>query len=240
MTTSDQDILQQQIEYYRARAGEYDEWFLRKGRYDQGEEFNGQWFEEVRVLAQTLERFNPRGDVLELASGTGWWTEQLAQYADGVTCVDASPEVIAVNQERTAKYQTKIRYMQTDLFSWKPDKQYDVVFFSFWLSHVPPDKFENFWNIVRSALKPNGRVFFIDSARSSRGTAKNQTVENVDEIYNKRKLNDGREFMIVKMFYKPGELEEKLKEMGWKVEVRGTENFFVYGSTPPQPSPSSP
>lgn len=34
------DILQQQIAYYRARAGEYDEWFYRIGRYDRSAEFN--------------------------------------------------------------------------------------------------------------------------------------------------------------------------------------------------------
>lgn len=30
------NIIQQQIESYRARAAEYDEWFYRVGRYDQG------------------------------------------------------------------------------------------------------------------------------------------------------------------------------------------------------------
>lgn len=34
MTT---DILQEQIQYYRDRASEYDEWFFRQGRYDRGE-----------------------------------------------------------------------------------------------------------------------------------------------------------------------------------------------------------
>jgi demethylmenaquinone methyltransferase/2-methoxy-6-polyprenyl-1,4-benzoquinol methylase len=40
-------ILANQIEYYRARAGEYDQWFLRQGRYDRGPSDNADWFREV-------------------------------------------------------------------------------------------------------------------------------------------------------------------------------------------------
>ena len=32
----DERLLQEQVDYYRARAGEYDEWFFRTGRYDLG------------------------------------------------------------------------------------------------------------------------------------------------------------------------------------------------------------
>jgi hypothetical protein len=36
----------------------------------------------------------------------------------------------------------------------------NLLFFSFWLSHVPPARFEEFWALVRGALKPEGRAFF--------------------------------------------------------------------------------
>ena len=79
------DILQEQIAYYQARATEYDEWFMRQGRYDHGPEQNQQWFEEIQSLVEALDMFLPGGRILELACGTGWWTEQLAQYADTMT-----------------------------------------------------------------------------------------------------------------------------------------------------------
>ncbi len=85
-------ILQEQIDYYRARASEYDQWFLRLGRYDRGEELNRAWFSEVGELRAWLAQQAPLGDTLELACGTGWWSEQLVQYASSLTAVDASPE----------------------------------------------------------------------------------------------------------------------------------------------------
>jgi demethylmenaquinone methyltransferase/2-methoxy-6-polyprenyl-1,4-benzoquinol methylase len=221
-------FLEEQIEYYRVRANEYDEWFFRRGRYDRGAELNKLWFDEIETLRQMVDKFNPASDVLELACGTGIWTEFLLKYADSITAVDASSEVMAVNKARCKS--DKVRYLQADLFNWQPDKKYDVVFFSFWLSHVPPERFAGFWQIMEKALKPQGRVCFIDSRFEQTSTAKNHVLENAQKTVITRKLNDGREFNIVKIFYQLEELENKLSELGWDIKVGETPNYFVFGT----------
>jgi demethylmenaquinone methyltransferase/2-methoxy-6-polyprenyl-1,4-benzoquinol methylase len=85
------DILREQIEYYRQRASEYDEWFFRQGRYDRGEEHRQQWFFEVAEVETALRSATPSGDILELACGTGLWTRHLLPFATHLTAVDASP-----------------------------------------------------------------------------------------------------------------------------------------------------
>ncbi|MGH2875338.1 MAG: class I SAM-dependent methyltransferase, partial [Solirubrobacteraceae bacterium] len=65
--------LSEQLAYYRARAGEYDQWWRRHGRFDRGAEANARWFVETTELERVLARFNPHGEVLELACGTGLW-----------------------------------------------------------------------------------------------------------------------------------------------------------------------
>src|ERR1700722_11590141 len=98
MTASDNPAtLSQQLEYYRARAGEYDQWWLRQGRYDRGAALNGQWFAEAAVVSSALAAFHPAGRVLELACGTGIWSEQLLPFASHLTAVDGSPEMLAIN-----------------------------------------------------------------------------------------------------------------------------------------------
>jgi ubiquinone/menaquinone biosynthesis C-methylase UbiE len=218
-----------QIEYYRARASEYDDWFMRLGRYSHGAEADANWLAEVRQLAGALAAFNPQGRVLELACGTGWWTEQLAAYASSLTAVDASAEVLALNQKRLGDNANTIQYTQADLFNWKPEATYDVVFFSFWLSHVPPEKFTGFWETVSRALAPGGRVFFIDSLPSATGTASNQPVD-AGNILMQRRLNDGREFSIYKVFYEPASLTTQLAALGWQVAVQQTPQYFLYGT----------
>jgi demethylmenaquinone methyltransferase/2-methoxy-6-polyprenyl-1,4-benzoquinol methylase len=221
-------ILAEQIAYYRARAGEYDEWFLRQGRYDQGPELNRQWFAEVAEVAAALERLAPYGRVLELACGTGWWTEQLARHAASITALDASPEVIAINRQRVQS--ERVSYEVADLFAWTPSQQYDVVFFSFWLSHVPAERFAPFWEGVQAALAPGGRVVFIDSRYEQSTTARDQPLEGLDAVTLQRRLNNGREYRIVKVFYTPDALSARLHELGWDAEIATTASYFVYGT----------
>ena len=177
-------------------------------------------------MRRALADFGPTGDVLELACGTGWWTEELLKYTDRLTAVDASDEVLQLNRERVGE---GVRYIKADLFAWQPDRQYDVVFFSFWLSHVPPSQFAPFWARVQAALKPGGRVFFIDSQRSQTGTAADQTLQPDEQYEQTRRLNDGQSYTIVKIYYSPADLAARLASLGWDIAVRRTDNYFLYG-----------
>ena len=240
----DRELLEGQLAYYRARAGEYDEWFLRRGRYDRGPEWNRRWFSELdEVRRELLGRFRPADEVLELACGTGLWTVELARHAASVTAVDASPEVLEINRARLwdAGYEPTVRYVRADLFDWRPDARYDAVFFGFWLSHVPPARFDAFWELVRSALKPGGRAFFVDSLRTESWAEKRLFGRDPRGDTTLRRLNDGREFRIVKIFYDPQDLERRLADLGWRFSVRQTENHLLYGFGEPgtQPAPTS-
>jgi ubiquinone/menaquinone biosynthesis C-methylase UbiE len=220
-------LIQQQIAYYQARASEYDEWFLRQGRYDHGLEWNRQWFQEVEQVHNILNQFRPEGKVLELACGTGLWTQQLLSHAQHITAVDAVAEVIKLNRQRLQS--SKVEYIQADIFNWQPEEQYDIVFFSFWLSHIPSQYFEQFWQMVSRGLKPGGRVFFVDSKYEPTSTAPDHHLGEVQAGTVMRRLNDGREYQIVKIFYECETLEKRLSQLGWRVSVNVTPKYFLYG-----------
>jgi SAM-dependent methyltransferase len=223
----DERLLAEQIAYYRARAAEYDEWFLRQGRYDRGEAHRRAWFAEVAEVEAALVAARPRGRVLELACGTGLWTRHLVAHADEVLAVDASPEVLAINRERVAS--AKVRYQQADLFAWRPETRFDFVLFAFWLSHVPPERFEGFWSLVGDALAPGGSVFFADNAENPEVAAANHRLPERGSYVMDRMLNDGRGFRVVKVFYDPAELEARLGRLGWSGAVRSTGRYFIHG-----------
>jgi SAM-dependent methyltransferase len=223
------DLIAEQIEYYRARAPEYDEWCDRREGYDLGPEANALWARDVAVVENALDVFLPSGRVLELACGTGWWTQRLARYAAELTCVDASEETIAIAREKASA-----RYIVADIFTWEPTETYDVAFFSFWLSHVPRALFESFWALVDRALVPGGRVFFIDNLKRPvpqiDGLAAFLQKDDQPDGVVTRKLNDGTEFRAVKVYHEAAELSSRLAGLGWDVDVRETEAFFYYGS----------
>jgi demethylmenaquinone methyltransferase/2-methoxy-6-polyprenyl-1,4-benzoquinol methylase len=228
---SEDEILDEQLQYYRARAAEYDEWFLRQGRYDRGPSHRAEWFAEVARVETALRDELPVGDVLELACGTGLWTRHLAEGHGRVVAVDASSESIAINRARVGS--DAVEYVVADLFSWvPPEARFDAVFFAFWLSHVPAARVAAFWQTVRRALKPGGVVFFLDSLLEQTSTASDH--EHLDHSgIVQRRLNDGRTFRVVKVFYDPATLERQLLEQGWRGRVRSSGRFFVYGSVTP-------
>ncbi|HEY7196143.1 MAG TPA: methyltransferase domain-containing protein [Gaiellaceae bacterium] len=217
-------LLSEQRDYYGARAPEYDDWWFRRAGYALDAEGEAGWFEDVAELEAELERFAPRGDVLELAAGTGNWTRRLVRFADRITAVDAVLQVLELNR---AKVGADIDYVVADVFAWEPPRTFDVCFFAFWLSHVPSARFKAFWRLVDRALKPDGRVFLVDNANLG---DPRHTVSASGEVA-RRRLSDGREFDIVKRFWAPAELERELASLGWELSAGATPNgHFVFAS----------
>jgi SAM-dependent methyltransferase len=210
------DLLAEQKRYYAERAPEYDDWWFRRGRYTRDGERERRWLRDVAELEERLRQFAPRGDVLELAAGTGIWTRRLVPAADHVVAVDANPETLALNTPAA-------ELVVADVFDWEPPQQFDVVFFSFWLSHVPDERLDEFWELVRSALQPNGRVFLIDSGPPEAPSDGERQV---------RQLADGREFTIVKRFWRPEELAARVRPLGFELDLQLTGNgLFLRGGT---------
>src|SRR4029079_12794774 len=123
---NDDGLFAEQRAYYQARAPEYDEWWQRRGRFDRGPESAEEWDREGAQVAAALDTFGARGDVLELAGGTGWWTAHLARTAGHLTVIDSSPESLELNRKRVAR--PDVDYLIADLFTWQPPRTYDVVF----------------------------------------------------------------------------------------------------------------
>ena len=231
MPTGDRPLVDGQIAYYRARAAEYDAWWFRTGRFDRGEDLNAAWRVDAAVVenavADMLAARHP-STVLELACGTGLFTRHLAPRVAAVTAVDASPEVIAINRARVAA--PNVRYVEADLFAFEPPARYDCVFMSFWLSHVPHARFDAFWAMVRRALAPGGFAYVIDSAHDPTSTAANHPTPDREAGIVTRRLDDGREFRIVKIFWEPGALAARLRACGFAADIAATKRYFIYGS----------
>lgn len=203
-------LLEEQLSYYRSLAPDY----LNRGLdLPGGEELTG-----------ALEAFRPTGSVLELACGPGTWTRQLLRHATDVTAVDASPEMLAIAAARVSDH--RVRFIQADLFTWMPDRRYDVVFIGFWLSHVPLERFESFWAMVAGCLKGDGRVFFADDAYRT----PDELIAGPSSATIRRRLDDGTSYRIVKVPHRPADLEERLRRLGWNIAVTATSGPFYWGA----------
>jgi demethylmenaquinone methyltransferase/2-methoxy-6-polyprenyl-1,4-benzoquinol methylase len=203
-------VLAEQVAYYRALAAEYEDHALD---LPGGE-----------GLFAALDAFGPTGDVLEIACGPGTWTATLLRHAATVTAIDAAPEMLAIASTRVAD--ERVRFIEADVFTWQPDRRYDVVFFGFWLSHVPEERFESFWSLVGDCLAREGRVFFADDGYRTPG----ELIEGESSSTISRRLSDGTSYRAVKVPLTPSNLEERLSCLGWRIALTPTAGPFFWAS----------
>jgi len=142
------------IRYYAARADEYDDWYLRRGRYSHGPANDASWRSDLEVAAAWLDGRGFRGQIVELAAGTGWWSPLLARHGQ-LTLYDASAEPLEKARTRLAAAGVTAEFQIRD--AWRePDRSVDGLFAGFWISHVDRDRLDEFFGLVARWLVPAG------------------------------------------------------------------------------------
>jgi demethylmenaquinone methyltransferase/2-methoxy-6-polyprenyl-1,4-benzoquinol methylase len=228
---SDEEIVAEQIRYYDRRAPIYEQLYRREGRYaleDRGAAET--WRRETRALERFVRSLGPASAVLELACGTGLWTRLLAPRAGRMLAVDAAAGMIERN--RAAVADDRVRYEQADLFAWTQQERFGLVFAGFFLSHIPPDRWLPFWRKVAGWVAPGGVIAFADDAWGPDRPRSSQRVPGGPDYAHVRSLHD-EEYVIVKRFFRPQELEAALAETGIEATVETTGEHFLYGTARP-------
>jgi SAM-dependent methyltransferase len=214
--------------YYAARAPEYDDWYLRRGRYTRGPVLDLPWHHELEQAGAWLDGLPLSGEIVELAAGTGWWSPILAQKGE-LSLYDAVAEPLDLARRRLVAHGLRAHLHVRDAWE-EPDRTVDAVFCGFWLSHVRRERLTAFLGTVRRWLRPGGRFAFIDSRRDPDSGATDHPPVAEDQTA-KRRLDDGREFRIPKVFYGPAELARALLGAGFAdPSIEGTERFFLLGT----------
>ena len=221
------DLDEAMVDYYEARAPEYDDWYLRRGRYARGAIHDAAWNAELDSAGRWLDALPWSGEIVDLAAGTGWWAPLLASRGE-LSLYDTSPTALDRARERLVAHDLRAHLHVRDAWA-EPDRPVDGLFMGFWLSHVAPERLPDFLALGRRWLKPGGRIAFIDSLPDPTSGAADHPEPAQDRAV--RRLDDGREFTIVKVFYAPDQLAEALRMAGFDdVEITTTGRFFLLGS----------
>jgi len=214
------------VAYYEARAPEYDDWYLRRGRYSRGPIHDAAWNAELDAAGRWLDALPIGGQIVELAAGTGWWSPLLAGKGE-LSLYDAADAPLDHARDRLVAHHLRAHIHTRDAWT-EPERQVDALFTGFWLSHVPRERLDAFLAVARRWLRPGGTYAFIDSLPDPQSGAQDHPTPAGDRSV--RRLADGREFEIVKVYYQPAELEAALGRAGFDAaEVTTTGRFFLLG-----------
>ena len=197
----DRDLIDEQIAYYRARAGEYDA-TLDCRRATRSRPMR-------TASAPRSEPSRRAAGCWRLAAGTGQWTGLLAEFADELLVTDASPEMLELNRARVGE-RSNVRYHLADALSLSAARRYDVVFFGFW------------GDLPGSWHPP---VASSSSTRPSTTLWEEAWIDREAGIVS-RPLTDGSVHRAVKVLWRPDDLANRLGELGWDASVQGSGPFY--------------
>ena len=185
------------------------------------------------------------GDVLEIACGAGQWSKRLAGSARFLTAIAAAPEMVEFAHRRlTGRLAGRVEIVCADVFDWQPRRRYQAVLFAFWLSHVPPARFEAFWELVATSLAPDGVAAFIDDGPDDAAFEEDLHADSDLPTVTRRLPDPGMEsgcipirqarwragaggpfdqpdskYRVVKVLHDPEGLVRSLEELGWAARV---------------------
>lgn len=219
------DLAAGMVAYYEARAPEYDDWYLRRGRYAHGPVHDTAWQAELDAAARWLDALPLRGRIVELAAGTGWWSPLFAAKGE-LTAYDAAPSTLDRARERLLAHGLRAHLHVRDAWAEPEGEPADALFAGFWVSHVETARLGAFLALARRWLRPGGRLALIDSLPDPMSGALDHRPPEGERSL--RRLADGREFVIVKVHHAPEELVAALGATGFAdISVATTGRFFV-------------
>lgn len=189
-------------EYYRARAPEYEQIYYR----DMPERR-----QELADEAARLADLVSGRSVLELACGTGYWTQVISRTAASVTASDLSSEML--DEARKKTYRIPVEFVQADMYKQAfPRDEFDIVALGFWFSHQPRQEFDVLFDILTAPLKPGGLIWMIDNNPPAEGpTLETAGQDDFGNNYKRRFLDSGEQYTIMKNYFTRNDLEQILQ-----------------------------
>jgi ubiquinone/menaquinone biosynthesis C-methylase UbiE len=192
------------IEYYRKRAGEYDQIYLRDDPARQA---------ELAAMYSLSSRALAGRQVLDLACGTGFWTQVVSGAAKSIVGVDINAATLA--EAARKKYRCPVQFILADMFHLPLDiRRYDGALATFILSHVRRQDIPHLAEIVHRAVAPHSPVFLCDNNPITEATREITWDDEHINTYKKRRLENGEEYTILKNYFSRDELEAIIAPWG--------------------------
>lgn len=187
------------IDYYRQRAGEYERIYFRNIPEKQ---------KELADEADRLRVIVAGREILDLACGTGYWTKIIAETASHTVAADIADEVLREAQKK--QYTGPVEFVRCDLYRLPfAAERFDVVTLGFWFSHEPRQNYAAFFDRLKPLIRPGGRIWMMDNNPPAEGPeTESAATDSAGNNYKKRRLDNGREFEILKNYFSRSQLED--------------------------------
>ncbi len=205
--------------YYAQRAPYYD------AVYDKPERAK-----DIAFLAGALPNIFAGKNVLEVACGTGYWTQHIARNAARVVATDGTAEPIQIARLRShcSRAMSRVMFRQENAYALSDDLgSFDAAFAGLWFSHIPISARTKFFSSLHARLLPGARVVFIDNNEVQLNDFPIVETDDDGNTYQRRTLKDESIHRALKNFPTEAELLQLIAPFSQEARVQQLENFWM-------------
>jgi demethylmenaquinone methyltransferase/2-methoxy-6-polyprenyl-1,4-benzoquinol methylase len=204
-------------QYYARRATEYERIYTRPERQA-----------DLATLRDLVEAFARGKRVLEVACGTGYWSEVLARSAESVVATDVGDAVLELARARPLP-PGRVVFRCADAFSLEGVAGVcDAAFAGFWWSHVPRARMPRFLQGLRGLLGAEASLLFIDNRYVEGNSTPLCRADTEGNTYQRRVLEDGTAYEVLKNFPSPADVRRDLAAAGVQAADVGQLEYYWY------------
>lgn len=204
------------VEYYSKRANEYELIYKFPERQDNLDKIHS-------LLKNEFKNFN----VLDVACGTGYWTEKIASTAKSVLAFDINPEVIEVAQSKNYPF-NNVEFLVSDLFILpETDQKFNALFGGFIWSHIPLEKLSVFIDNMHNRLERGSKVLFIDNLYIEGYSTPVHNTDLNGNVFQLRKLLDRTEHLVLKNFPAKKQIFEFLNNKAFNIDYMRSDYYWI-------------
>lgn len=203
------------VSYYKDRAKEYEKIYSKPERQP-----------DLNRATTILQEIFAGKQVLEIACGTGYWTDKIAKTAASVFATDINETVIEVAKKKDLSGK-QVSFGIADIYNFSDRNKYETLFGGFIWSHILLQDLDKFLTTVNSLVSPGGTVVFMDN-KFVEGS--NHPITKTDETGNSfqtRKLEDNTMHLVLKNFPTELFLRQKLKDFSDELKFFNLTYYWI-------------
>lgn len=201
--------------YYRARAAEYDQFYDRPERQS-----------DLARLREWLTGHARGRTILEIAAGTGYWTEVAAPVAKAIIAIDSVVETLAIAEKRHLG--PHVNLVTADAYALPIfGPMFDAGMAHMWWSHVEKERRLEFLSRFTARLKPEAVILMIDQTYVEGICPPVSRQDESDNQYAVRTLRNGSTYEIVKNYPSDEELRASFAPFGIDIRVMRLDHFWA-------------
>lgn len=202
-------------DYYARRAPEYDRIYLKPERQ-----------QDLRQIEQWLPAVFAGASVLEIACGTGYWTQFIAPVARQLVAVDAAAETMRIARERAGC--EKVEFIEGDAYALDlGGRRFEGGFAGFWFSHVPRSRVREFLLGFHRALAPGATVVLLDNLYVEGSSTPISERDGDGNTYQIRPLANGTRHWLIKNFPTEEQLRDDLDGLATQIRYRAWQYYWA-------------